>query len=272
MSLKKKLLDLRNNGGALLATNYYNYETLQGILQAFKNQRKPVILQLSESSIEYLGLRTSVQLGRSLLHEFEVEGWIHLDHGSSLEMIKRCLDEGFDSVMIDASQRSFADNVRVSSEAVKISEPYSANVEAELGYIPKLGQSHTLEYTKPEEAMRFVEETGVDALAIAVGTAHGFYHDTPRVKLDIIEKINEVTKAALVLHGSSGVPDSQITESIKRGINKINFATEIKNTFMKSLKEILGSNDNIDLRQVFPGAIKKVTALITERIKVVYGD
>lgn len=272
MTLKEKLRQFSSRGSAILATNFYNFETLSGVLQAASLSRSPVILQLSESSIRYLGLEVGLAMARAALKSFEVEGWVHLDHGSTIEMAKRCLDAGFDSVMIDASERPFEENVRITREVVKYAEPYGANVEAELGYVAKLGQDQVVnQYTQPEEASRFVEETGVNALAIAIGSAHGFYKETPKLQLDLLSRIHQATNAALVLHGSSGIPDDQLREAIARGISKVNLATETKNIFMRTLQKTLQDNDEIDLRKVFPIATASVVKLITEKLRVVTG-
>lgn len=270
MRLQDKLQELNRNGGALLAANFYNFETLNGVLQAAGIKGVPVILQLSESTVHYLGLEVAANLARATLRENGVEGWVHLDHGSSVEMIRRCLDAGFDSVMIDASERSFEENVKISAEVVKIADAYCANVEAELGYVAKPGQAQvTGVYTQPEDARRFVTATGVNALAIAIGSAHGFYRQTPNLQLDLLSSIHAVTPAALVLHGSSGIPKEQLQEAIRRGITKVNLATETKNTFMKALQSVLHDNDEIDLRKVFPKATAAVTDLITEKLEVI---
>lgn len=257
-------------GKALLATNFYNFETLSGLLQAAAAKNKSVILQLSESSIDYLGLEIAAAMARTALKHYNVEGWLHLDHGSSIEMVQRCLDAGFDSVMIDASEKTFEENVRITSEVVKIASPYQANVEAELGYVAKLGQVQVVnQFTQPAEAARFVEQTGINALAVAIGSAHGFYKETPRLQLELLEKIHAATPAALVLHGSSGIPDAQLRSAIQRGITKVNLATETKNIFMRSLKHVLSDNEEIDLRKVFPKATESVKALIAEKLEVV---
>lgn len=270
MRLQEKLSAYTIEGNALLATNFYNFETLFGILQAAKLKKKPVILQLSESSIQYLGLEVAANMGRTALKSSGIEGWLHLDHGSSVEMAHRCLDAGFDSVMIDASERQFEENVKTTSEVVKIAERYNANVEAELGYVAKLGQDQVLAtYTQPDEAKRFADATGINALAIAIGSAHGFYKETPKLQLDLLSQIHAVTPVALVLHGSSGIPDDQLKDAIARGISKINLATETKNIFMKSLQKILRDNEEIDLRKVFPKATDSVVKLISEKLDIV---
>ncbi len=272
MRLQEKLSAFTKEGKALLATNFYNFETLAGILLAAQQKKMPLILQLSESSIQYLGLEIAANMARTALKSFGVVGWLHLDHGSSVEMAHRCLDAGFDSVMIDASEKPFAENVKTTSEVVKIASRYNANVEAELGYVAKLGQVQVVsEYTQPEEAKRFVDATGIHALAIAIGSAHGFYKETPKLQLELLSRIHAATPVALVLHGSSGIPDDQLRAAITRGISKINLATETKNIFMKTLQRILRDNEEIDLRKVFPKATDAVVKLISEKLDVVAG-
>lgn len=273
MRLHEKLIAFTKEGSAILAANFYNFETLAGILMAAKLRNRPLILQLSESSIQYLGLDIAANMARTALKSFGVEGWLHLDHGSSVEIAHRCLDAGFDSVMIDASEKSFEENVRITSEVVEIATGYNANVEAELGYVAKLGQVQVVsQYTQPEEAKRFVDATGIHALAIAIGSAHGFYKETPKLQLDLLSRIHAATPVALVLHGSSGIPDDQLKEAIARGISKVNLATETKNIFMKTLQKILRDNEEIDLRKVFPKATDSVVKLISEKLDVVSGE
>ena len=270
MLLQDRLLKFTQEGRALLATNFYNFETLSGVLQAAAVKNCEIILQLSESSIHYLGLETAATMARSALKHYGVNGWLHLDHGSTIDMVRRCLDAGFDSVMIDASEKSFADNVAITAGVVQIAQRYEANVEAELGYVAKLGQLQTVnQFTQPEEAARFVENTGVNALAIAIGSAHGFYKETPRLQLDLLEQIHRATPVALVLHGSSGIPDIQLRAAIERGIAKVNLATETKNIFMRTLKNVLSDNEEIDLRKVFPKATESVKNLIVEKLAVI---
>jgi fructose-bisphosphate aldolase class II/tagatose 1,6-diphosphate aldolase GatY/KbaY len=269
MRLKQKLALNKKSGKALLATNFYNFETLSAVLLAAKETSSEIILQLSESSINYMGLDIAIALARSAIAQYDVTAWLHLDHGQDVGLVRRCIDAGFDSVMIDASEKPFKENVKITSEIVKYAESFDINVEAELGYISKLGQDQKMIYTQPDEAKQFVESTGVSALAIAVGSAHGFYKEEPKLQLDLIKKININTNAALVLHGSSGIPDNQLRAAIQNGITKINLATEIKNIFMKSLQCELKSSQNIDLREVFPKATEKAKDLVANKLRVI---
>lgn len=269
MKLQEKLTLNKQEGRALLATNFYNYETLAAVLGAAKTENSGLILQLSESSLSYMGVEIASKMAKAAISQFGVQAWLHMDHGSDVNLVKECLDAGFDSVMIDASEKPFEENVKITSEIVKYAEQFGANVEAELGYVAKLGQEQAMVYTQPEEAKRFVEATGIDALAVAVGSAHGFYTKTPELQLDLIAEINEATTAALVLHGSSGIPHDQVQEAIRRGITKVNLATEIKNIFMKKLQEVLADNDEIDLRKVFPQATVEAQGLVTEKLRMI---
>jgi len=270
MTLQEKFAQLEQQGGALLATNFYNYETLAGVLEAAAKSNQPIILQTSPGTTSYLGVKMAASMARAGLEQFGVTGWLHLDHAMSYDLIKECLDAGYDSVMIDASEDSFEKNVETSAKVVELAKTYNANVEAELGYVAKLGQSLKSDgFTDPEEARTFVEQTGVNALAVAIGSAHGFYKKEPNLDLGRLRNIHKVTSAALVLHGGSGIPASQLQEGIRRGIRKINLATEIKNIFMKTLQRELAETDEIDLRSIFPEATKKVTELVQEKLAII---
>lgn len=270
MKLQDKFIQVRNQKSAILATNFYNFETLIGVLTAAKNTNSPVILQLTQSSIDYMTLPIAVAMGRAALKEFGVEGWIHLDHGGSVDLAKRCLDAGFDSVMIDASEESIEKNIEKTIQVVQYAAQFGANVEAELGYIAKLGQDKDKAgFTEPSDAKRFVDATGVNALAIAIGSAHGFYTQEPNLDMERLSNIRAVTDAFLVLHGSSGIPHQQLSEACTRGIVKVNLATEIKNIFMQTLQSELINNTEIDLRKVFPKATNSVVELLTEKFEVV---
>ena len=273
MKLKEKLQQLSVERKAILAVNFYNYETLTGILKAAGRLNEPVILQISESTIRYLGLKMATAIARTGLADHGVEGWLHLDHGSTVEMAVKCLEAGFDSVMIDASDKPFDDNVLITSRVIEMAARYDANVEAELGYVAKLGQSQEENsFTQPEQASHFVKLTEVNALAVAIGTAHGFYKSAPVLRIDLLKKIRAATPVTLVLHGSSGVPDAALQEAINAGISKINLATESKNIFMKTLKQELQKTDEIDLRKVFPVAIDAVADLIEGKIRLIRGE
>jgi tagatose 1,6-diphosphate aldolase GatY/KbaY len=173
-------------------------------------------------------------------------------------------------VMIDASELPLEKNVEISRRVVKLAANYGANVEAELGYVPKLGQStDKTGYTEPLDADHFVKSTGVNALAVAIGTAHGNYKQKPELDFERLQRIKLITDACLVLHGCSGVPDDQLIKAIELGICKVNIATEIKNIFMHNIKKLMNQTDEIDLRKVFPPAIELIKELVIKKLHLV---
>jgi fructose-bisphosphate aldolase class II/tagatose 1,6-diphosphate aldolase GatY/KbaY len=270
MLLKEKLKEVQQQKKSLLATNFYNFETLKAVLLAAKSGNRPLILQLTQSSIDYMGLENALQMGRTGLQYFGVEGWIHLDHGGSVELVEQCLKAGFDSVMFDGSELPFEENISLTKKVVEMAKHYNANVEAELGYVAKLGQSsEKTEFTSPEDAELFARETGIDALAVAIGTAHGFYKEEPELDFERLSAIAGSTEVPLVLHGGSGVPGDAVKKAVSLGICKVNVATEIKNMFMKTLQQLLINNTEIDLRKVFPFAIQKVKELVEGKLLLV---
>ncbi len=265
--LTRVLREFQSKGRSLLATNFYNYETLKGVLSAAAVSKQSIILQLTQSSLNYMGTAVAVSMARTAMKDFGVTGWLHLDHSVSYDLVYECLDNGFDSVMIDASEKSFEENIEATSRVVELAAKYNANVEAELGYVAKLGQSsELLAYTDPEQAKIFVASTGVHSLAVAIGTVHGFYKQEPRLDLERLSAIRAVTDVPLVLHGGSGIPGDILVEAVKRGICKINLATEIKNIFIETLKNDLQASDEIDLRIVFPPAIAAVSGIVRSKL------
>lgn len=269
-TLKNKLKQMQQQKTSLLATNFYNYETLCGIMEAASEMKQPVILQLTRSSIDYMGMQVAVNMAKTALEQYHVEGWLHLDHSDSYELVADCLEAGFDSVMIDASEKSLEENIAITQKVVLLAAKYNANVEAELGYVAKLGQStEKTGFTDPEEARYFVEQTGVDALAVAIGSAHGFYKEEPKLDIERLRQIHQITDVALVLHGGSGIPASSLREAINNGICKINLATEIKNIFIRTLDKCLSAKEEIDLRKLFPPAIKAVSDLVRGKLEIV---
>jgi len=270
MNMIQKFEQLNKEGKAILATNFYNFETLKGVLLAVKENNTSIILQMTQSSIDYMGLENALNMARTSFKFYNVEGWIHLDHGGSVELAKQCLDAGFDSVMYDGSELPIEENIKNTKEVVAYAKKYKANVEAELGYVAKLGQdTGKMGYTKVDDAIRFVKETGVNTLAVAIGTAHGFYKEQPKLDFKRLSDIKEAVKIPLVLHGGSGVPHEDLKKSVQNGICKVNVATEIKNIFTQTLKKELNKSDEIDLRKIFPPATEAVKDLVVTKLNAI---
>lgn len=259
---------------AVAALNFYNAETLRAHINAAQMLDAAIILQTTEATINYLGLRMAVAMARVAAEEIEQPVALHLDHGASYDLAARCIDAGYSSVMIDGSKLSFADNCAVTRRVVELAQACGVSVEGELGHVAHNDDSGDLSrfLTRPEDAARFVQETGVDALAVAIGTAHGFYKGEVHLDLERLTRIKSVVgEVTLVLHGGSGVPDELLRQAIDCGIGKINFGTEIKNAFTQAVKQALLSGDEIDLRKTFAPAIAAVQAISAGKIRVCQG-
>jgi ketose-bisphosphate aldolase len=268
----RKLLDAaRLKGRAVAALNFYNDETLRAHVKAANAAEASIILQTTEATINYLGLKLAVAMARAAADEAAQPLALHLDHGTSYELAARCLEAGYTSVMIDGSKLPFAENVAVTRRVVKMAHTAGVSVEGELGHVAHNdgGDDLTQFFTRPEDARRFVAETGVDALAVAIGTAHGFYKGKVQLDFQRLQQIRDaVGRVALVLHGGSGVPDALMQEAIRCGIAKINFGTELKNAFTRAVKTSLMASDDIDLRRTFAPAIQAVEAVSAAKIRI----
>ncbi len=268
----RKLLDAaRLSGRAVAALNFYNAETLRAHLNAANAAGAPIILQTTEATINYLGIGLAVAMARAAADEAEQPLSLHLDHGAGYELAARCVEAGYTSVMIDGSKLPFAENVAVTRRVVEMAHAAGVSVEGELGHIAHNddGGAASDFFTRPDDAKRFVEETGVDALAVAIGTAHGFYKGEVKLDFPRLQQIRDaVGGVALVLHGGSGVPDALMQEAIRCGIAKINFGTELKNAFTRAVKASLMASDDIDLRRTFAPAIQAVQEVAAAKIRV----
>jgi ketose-bisphosphate aldolase len=269
----RQLLDAaRQETRAVAALNFYNAETLMGHIRAANECGASIILQTTESTIRYLGLRMVVAMARAAAEEIERPVALHLDHGASYALAERCVAAGYTSVMIDGSKLPFEENAELTRRVVAMAHPAGVSVEGELGHVAHNEDEGDISrfYTRPENASRFVELTGVDALAVAVGTAHGFYKGEVRLDFDRLRQIRDAVggQASLVLHGGSGVPEELLRRAVSGGIAKINFGTELKNAFTLAVKRSLASGDEIDLRKTFAPAIDAVREISSSKIRI----
>ena len=253
-------------------------EIIQAIAQAADDLRAPVILQASQGAIKYAGVDYITSLVKTTADRIDVPMTLHLDHGTDFEEIMKCIRSGFTSVMIDASKHELDENIRLTKEIVRIAHSVGVSVEAEIGKIGGTEDQIVVSdaeatYTDPEEARIFVEETGVDSLAIAVGTAHGVYKGEPKVDIDRIKEIDRVVSVPLVLHGSSGVPYDTLEKAVAAGIRKINIDTDIRASFAGAVKAFVAENpDEIDPRKILKPARAAMTDTVKEKIKVFGSD
>ena len=263
------LIKAKRAGYAVPAFNVDNLESVLGVLNAASDLSKPIIIQTIPRTLKYGGVATYSSLIKAN-YKGGADISIHLDHGGDLQVCKDCIEAGYTSVMIDGSMLAFEDNVKLTKQVVDMAHASGVSVEAELGTIG--GKEETegqLKYTEVDEAVKFVELTGVDSLAIGVGTAHGVYKGTPHIAIDRIKEIADVVDIPLVLHGASGLSDEVITNCIKAGISKINFATHLRQAFTKGLKEGLASKEaTYDPKTYLPYAIKAVQGVAMDIIKL----
>ena len=240
------MLKAQEGGYAIGAFNVENMEMVQAVLAAAEELQSPVIMQTTPSTIKYAGLDFYLANVRAAAERTNVPVVMHLDHGNSFELAMQAYRTGYTSIMIDGSHESFEDNIAISKAVADACSPSGISVEAELGKVG--GKEDDLDggddnpYTDPMQAKEFVERTGVDSLAVGIGTAHGVYKGEPNIRLDILEQIREVVDIPLVLHGTSGVPDDTVRECIKRGICKVNYATDLRIAFTKGVKAYMAEN------------------------------
>lgn len=271
---KELLLDAQKNKYAVGAFNVNNMEIIQAIIDAAEELNSPVIIQASQGGIKYAGIEYIANLGKLAGRNSKVPVALHLDHGTDFDQVMLCIRHGFTSVMIDGSRFPLEENIAITKKVVDIAHAVGVTVEAELGKIGGTEDHITVSekdatFTDPLEAKRFVEETGVDYLAVAVGTAHGVYKGEPKLDYDRIKAIREVVDIPLVLHGSSGVPAESLQKAISLGISKINIDTDIRAAFADAVKDFVGDNpDEIDPRKILGPATKAMKEIIKEKMEI----
>lgn len=227
--------------------NWYNFETLRGIIEAGIDCKSPVIASFGAKYLSNMELDTAASLAKSLADKSDQPVCLHLDHCSDKAVIVRAIRAGFGSVMYDGSKLDFEENVRNTAEICDIAHACGVSVEAELGSLAAGIDSHEGSaddreiYTDPDMAARFVRETGVDALAVSIGTVHGMYKGTPNIRTDILADINKAVSSPLVLHGGSGTPEDKLLACINNGISKINVNTEISEYVVSHTRELLNT-------------------------------
>lgn len=263
------------DGAAIAALNFYNAETLMAHVRAANALNASIILQTTEATINYLGLPLILGMAEAAAAELKQPIALHLDHGSSYEAAAKCIDAGYTSVMIDGSKLPFDENCALTRRMVDLAHGAGVSVEGELGHVGQNSDSEdpTETFTRPEDAARFVAEARVDALAVAVGTAHGFYKGAVRIDFQRLKEISDkIPDTPLVLHGGSGVSAELLRQAIACGIRKINFGTELKNAFTQAVKNSLSSSDDIDLRRTFQPAIAAVESISRSKIMICSGQ
>ena len=277
VTTKELLADAVSHRYAVGAFNCENLEMAMAIVAAGEACRAPLIIQTTPSTVNYASVGLFAAMVRELAENAKIPVALHLDHGSSYELCEAALDAGYSSVMIDGSKESLEDNIALTKRVVSLASEKGIPVEAELGTVGGKEDStfsSGTAYTDPDDALRFVRETGCSSLAVGIGTAHGIYKGTPVLDTGRLSLIKDKLVSAglelpLVLHGASGLSEKAIRECISRGIAKVNFATELRQAYTEGVKEYLLSDpDCFDPKKYGRAAMKKVPEAVIRRIAV----
>lgn len=271
----RTLLDAAQKGGyAVGSFNCNNMEIVQAIVEAADELRSPVIIQASQGAIKYAGLHYVVGLAKLAAEAATVPVALHLDHGTDYNTVIACIRAGFTSVMFDGSQWPKEENIARTKEIVKVAHAVGVSVEGEIGKIGGVEDDIVVDerdamLTPVADAIEFFEATGVDALAMAFGTAHGHYKLPPKLALDRIEEVHRRTGAYLVMHGGSGVPEADVRKGIEYGIRKINIDTELREAFLGEVRKQLDAKpQEIDPRKILGPAKDVLKGRLKEKIQL----
>ena len=273
----KEILSVANQHGfAVPAFNAGSGQLLEAVMQACEELQSPVMIAIHPDELSFL-TDSFVDQVKYYANHTKLPVCIHLDHGASYEQVIHAIQLGFTSVMIDASHLPYEENVAITQKVVAAAHPVGVSVEAELGTIGDTGNSieggvTEVIYTDPDVAQDFVERTGTDSLAVAIGTAHGIYPKNikPHLRHDILEEITKKVSIPLVLHGGSSNPDEEIAKAVKMGINKINISSDIKIVFSNRLREQLNSGDS-EMREpnvLFPPCMLETKKVAEDKIRL----
>lgn len=274
---------------AVGAFNAINMETAQAIVAAAHAEKSPLILQVTETTLKYTEPEPLVACIHELIKESTIPVALHLDHGRSFETVMRFLRMGFSSVMMDGSlqedgktPRTTEENLEVTRQAVEAAHALGVSAEGEIGRLGQVSDEQSEEIlTDPEEAAQFVEATGVDLLAVAIGTTHGLYKGTPKIYTDRVAEIRERTDMPLVMHGGTGVPDEDVVEGVKNGIRKINIDTQMRVACHEALWKVMneiegeykqadaaGEPRKYDIRRLLAPARDAIQEVVAEKMRL----
>jgi len=274
ISTTELLKDAQSKAYAVGAFNVYNMEGAKAVVEVAEEMNSPVILQLLPSALE-IGGKPLVSMCLSFASEAGVPVGVHLDHCSSASMIKFALECGIVSIMADGSNLEFTDNVTFTKKIVDMVGRTNSDgtVEAELGKLSGSEDGLSVEaqngsLTKPQEAVQFIAETGVNALAVCIGNIHGHYHQTPQLDFARLQSIRESVSLPLVLHGTSGLPDDMISKSIGLGVCKFNVNTEVRTAYLEAVRQLIADNSRVELVQIINASIEAIKTPIREKIKL----
>lgn len=274
INMKDLLSVARENKFAVPAFNICNYDIAKVIIETAENTDSPVILEIHPIELAYVG-SAFIEALKDLAMQATIPVVIHLDHGGSVEDVMKAIRNGYTSVMIDASHEAFEENMAITKEVVELAHSVGVSVEAEIGTIGDNGSaeggSSEIIYTDPELAEQFVAATGIDTLAIAIGTAHGLYPKDviPKLNIELLKTLHQRLDIPFVLHGGSGNPDAEVAESVNYGVAKVNISSDVKSVFFKSTKEVLEKNPELlEPHQVFVEPKEAVKEVVLHKFSI----
>lgn len=270
---KEILWNAKRGGYAVAAFNIENMEMAQAVIGTAAEMKSPVIIQTTPGTVRYAGLRMLHAMVAAEAEKVNIPVALHLDHGDSYDLCVAALEAGYTSIMIDGSKLPFEENAAVTRSVVDLAEKLGIDVEGELGTVGGKEDSHVVNagekiYTDPDQAKEFAERTGVHSLAVAIGTAHGFYQGVPKLDFDRLKKISGLVSVPVVLHGASGVPDEAVRRSIELGICKVNFATELRAALTRGVREALTDEKVYDPKVFMKQGKKYVEETVRHKISV----
>lgn len=275
MNMKDLLTVAQKNHFAVPAFNIGSDQLLKAVVKTVKELKSPVILEMSPDEFNFVGYAQIQAMLYEAAHT-DVPVCIHLDHGDSYETVVRAIQAGMTSVMIDASKLPYEENVAITKKVVETAHIANVSVESELGTIGTTGNSieggtEGVIYTVPEEAKQFIEDTGIDTFACAIGTAHGIYPKDmkPKLRIDILKDITDQVSVPLVLHGGSSNKDEEIAEAVKNGICKINISSDIKVAFYEQARKTLNENPGYrEPLEIYPAAMEACGKVCADKIRL----
>lgn len=268
VNTKYMLLDAQKNGYAVPAFNIHNLETLQVVVETAAEMHSPVIVAATPGTFHYAGCDNIAALCRAASRKHHIPIALHMDHHESVEEIQQGILLGVSSVMIDASMLAYEENCQKVAEVVQFAHRHGVTVEAELGRLAGVEEGISVSekdqiYTNPAQALNFVEATGIDSLAVAIGTAHGLYKHEPKLDFERLSEIKNSVSVPLVLHGASNVPKASVQETIRRGICKVNVATDLKMAFSEGLKAYFAAHPEASDPRYYMDTAKQAMRQVT---------
>lgn len=264
----------KDEGYAVGQFNFSTLEFAQAAWEAAEAERAPLILGVTGGGLRHMGIPFAAAIGRTIAKQASVPVVLHLDHGSSFELVMQCLRAGFSSVMFDGSRLTLEENIRQTGQIVKVAHSMGVSVEAEVGAIGGVEDDHVVDVSDalvaaPADAIRLYNETGIDAIAVAVGNAHGMYKSIPNIRIDIVTAVAEAIPIPVVLHGGSGTPDAIVKKAIAAGCGKINVSTEFQVAFTDTLRTVLQQQPDLhDSRKCLGPAREAIKKVVVEKMRL----